>query len=170
MYSNLHDLYLKMLIQQFHHISIPELSVGASTPHIMASNLEIDLKGIAVIEKFLDDIEDDNEYLESLQKQFDNILEKNDGCLESSPAFLANKMKSDQLSGTVDPPVKAGKNISDGFENCVFKGLLDERNQPCGEGTLVYSMTESFTGIFEGSLRNRSGVRMFSGEIGRAHV
>lgn len=123
----------------------------------------INLKGIALIEKFLDSIEDDDDFLESFQKNFNEIFEKQEGSLASSPAFLANKVKSDSYTSSVDPPVKAGKNISDGFENCVFKGALDDKSQPCGEGTLIYSMTESFMGTFDGSIRNRSGVRLFSG-------
>ena len=59
--------------------------------------------------------------------------------------------------------VKKGKLMSDGLEECYYKGGLDSCYRPDGEGTLVYSNMDSFTGVFQHGVRNRTGVRTFSG-------
>ena len=45
----------------------------------------------------------------------------------------------------------------------VNSGNLDKHGLPYGQGTLSYSVTESFEGTFELSIKNRTGTRMFSG-------
>ena len=129
---------------------------------------EIDPHGISRIERFLDDIEDgDEETLQNFQSKFDEIL-KNYENIDAfgSTEFYDNKSKSEcwkeELRNGKDV-VKHGTKSYDGFEECVYKGKVDNHDLPIGEGHLLYSTTESFSGTFYLSVKNRVGVRMFSG-------
>ena len=128
-------------------------------------NNTLDMKGLALIERFLDEIEEnDEEILVKFQNNFNEIIQKHQSRVgDGSAEYQSNQEKIISFQNSKDAPVKIGKNTSDGFENCVYKGCLDDDDQPHGEGTLQYSLTESFSGTFDHSIRHRTGARFFSG-------
>ena len=124
--------------------------------------------GMARIEQFLDRIEDPHEsILESFQNDFEIIKESlgmNDVDKETSGSseYEANKLQAekwDSDAGSVTP----NKKSNDGFDDCIYKGTVDSLNFPLGTGTLIYTNMDAFTGTFAHGLRNRTGVRIFSG-------
>ena len=125
--------------------------------------------GIAKIEAFLDLIEDtDDEILDSFQDRYiqflsagsHNNLEEEEE--HGSEEFFMNKSKIQSLKECQEV-IKPGKVASDGFEDCYYRGGLDSCYRPDGEGTLVYNNMDSFSGMFDHGIRNRTGVRTFSG-------
>ena len=90
---------------------------------------EINLKGISIIEHFLDTIEDvDEDCLGTFQAKFGEIS----GTYEESPDFgsnvyFDNKKKSECLNkerhhNPALEVVKSGAKLHDGFEDCYYKG------------------------------------------------
>ena len=129
---------------------------------------EQDDAGMASIEEFLDRIEDpDESILQSFQNDFEIVKESlgistdltddNGSCEYKANKELSVKWESDAGS------VKPNKKSNDGFEDCVFKGTVDSLNFPVGSGTLIYTNMDAFTGTFDHGIRNRTGVRIFSG-------
>ena len=137
------------------------------------SNVEQNDIGIAKIEAFLDRIEDlDEEVLDYYQEKFPQVVaelfkdinEENHGSAE----FFLNQSRIKSFEDPSNDTVKTGKETTDGFEKCYYRGGLDPCGRPTGEGTLLYNNLDSFTGEFDHSLRNRRGVRSYSGgEVAR---
>ena len=137
------------------------------------SNVEQNDIGIAKIEAFLDKIEDlDEEVLDHYQEKFPQVIaewfkdvpEEKHGSAE----FFLNQSRKESFEDSSHCIVKTGTETTDGVEKCYYKGGLDSCGRPTGEGTLVYNNLDSFTGMFDHSIRNRTGVRSFSGgEVSR---
>ena len=129
--------------------------------------------GIASIEDFLDRIEDpDESILESFQSDFEIVKEAlciNDDESDDtgSTEYQTNREKAKVWESDAGS-VKPNKKSNDGFEDCIYKGAVDSLDFPVGTGSLIYTNMDAFTGTFDHGLRNRTGVRLFSGgDIGK---